>query len=175
VKRPDVLIEIARKLPTIRFVVCGGPSTFFSPPGYAESIVEALQAQPNIEFLGKVPPQQALQVIADAAILLSTSDEEGFPSTFLEAWAGGTPVISLHLDLDHIIERKGLGTVPGTVERATADILALMASPQRRDAIAVRARQYIANTHSAAAVVTLFEKAIADVLHDASKSAPHRG
>jgi len=163
-KRPDLLIEIARKLPAMRFVVCGGPTTFDAQPGYGERIMDALRAQPNIEYLGQVPPQKTLQIIADAAILLSTSDEEGFPSTFLEAWSGGTPVISLKLDLDRTIEREGLGTVPGTVERATADILALMASPQRRDAIAARARQYIANTHSAAAVVTVFEKAIADVL-----------
>jgi glycosyltransferase involved in cell wall biosynthesis len=163
-KRPDVLIEIARKLPAMRFVVCGGPTTFASPPGYGERIIEALRAQPNIEFLGQVSPQKALQIIADAAILLSTSDEEGFPSTFLEAWSGGTPVISLKLDLDRIIEREGLGTVPGTVERATADLLALMESPQRRDAIAARARQYILDTHSAAAVTTVFEKATVGVL-----------
>jgi glycosyltransferase involved in cell wall biosynthesis len=163
-KRPDVLLEIAHKTPAIRFVVCGGPTPFASPPGYGEWIVEALQAQPNIEFLGQVAPQKTQQIIADAAMLLSTSDAEGFPNTFLEAWSSGTPVISLKLDPDRIIEREGLGTVPGTVERAIADILALMESPQRRDAIAARARRYVADTHSAAAVATVFEKAIAGVL-----------
>ena len=164
VKRPDVLVEMARKLPTIRFVVCGGPTTFFSSPEYTEWILNALRAQPNIAFLGKVPPQKALQIIADAAILLSTSDEEGFPSTFLEAWSSGTPVISLKLDLDRIIEREELGAVSGNIERATADILALMESPQRRDEIAARAQQYIAETHSAATVVPVFEKALARAL-----------
>jgi hypothetical protein len=38
-----------------------------------------------------------------------------------------------------------------------------MESPQRRDEIAARARQYIADTHSEAAVTTVFEKAIAVV------------
>src|SRR5262249_26256254 len=32
-KRPDLLIEIARKAPDIRFVICGGPSTFTAVPG----------------------------------------------------------------------------------------------------------------------------------------------
>jgi glycosyltransferase involved in cell wall biosynthesis len=144
--------------------VCGGSTTFASPPGYGERIINALRSQPNIEFLGQVPPQKALQIIANAAILLSTSDEEGFPSTFLEAWSGGTPVISLHLDPDRIIEQEKLGTVPGNVERATADILALIESPQRRDDIAARARRYVADTHSDAAVATVFERAIAEVL-----------
>ncbi|HMF58718.1 MAG TPA: glycosyltransferase family 4 protein, partial [Vicinamibacterales bacterium] len=91
-KRPDVLIEIARTVPAIRFVVCGGPTSFASPAGYADSIVGALQAQPNIEFVGTMAPQKARQIIADAAMLLSTSDAEGFPNTFLEAWSSGTPV-----------------------------------------------------------------------------------
>jgi glycosyltransferase involved in cell wall biosynthesis len=159
-KRPDVLLEIARKAPAIRFIVCGGPTPFSSPPGYSEWIVEALQAQPNIEFLGKVAPQKTQQIIADAAMLLSTSDAEGFPNTFLEAWSSGTPVISLNIDPDHLIERQELGTVPGNVERATADILALMDSPQRRDEIAVRARRYVAEAHSEAAVTAVFEGAL---------------
>jgi glycosyltransferase involved in cell wall biosynthesis len=163
-KRPDVLLEIARKAPAIRFVVCGGPTPFASSPGYSEWIVEALQAQPNIEFLGKVAPQKTLQIIADAAMLLSTSDAEGFPNTFLEAWSSGTPVISLKIDPDRLIKRQELGTVPGTVDRATADIMALMGSPQRRDEIAVRARRYVAETHSEAAVAAVFERAIAGVL-----------
>jgi glycosyltransferase involved in cell wall biosynthesis len=119
-----------------------------------------LQAQPNIEFLGKVAPQKAQQIIADAAMLLSTSDAEGFPNTFLEAWSSGTPVISLKIDPNRIIERQELGTIPGNVKRATADIMALMNSPQRRDEMAVRARRYVAEAHSEAAVATVFESAI---------------
>ena len=159
-KRPDVLLEIARKTPAIRFVVCGGPTPFASPPGYSEWIVEALQAQPNIEFLGKVAPQKTQQIIADAAMLLSTSDAEGFPNTFLEAWSSGTPVISLKIDPNRIIERQELGTVPGTVERATADIIALMGSPQQRDEIAVHARRYVGEAHSEAAVAAAFAHAV---------------
>lgn len=162
VKRPDLLIEIARRLPSVRFVACGGPSTFMSPPGYGETIVNALRAQRNIEFLGKVAPGEALQIIRNAAVLLSTSDEEGFPSVFLEAWSGGTPVISLKLDPDRIIEREELGTVPGTVENATADIIALMDSPERRQEMGDRARRYVAEAHSEAAVTTVFERAIRD-------------
>src|SRR5207249_2944763 len=52
-KRPDALIEIARRAPAIRFVVCGGTTTFRSPPGYGERIVNELRVLPNIEFLGQ--------------------------------------------------------------------------------------------------------------------------
>jgi glycosyltransferase involved in cell wall biosynthesis len=159
-KRPDLLLEIARKAPTIPFVVCGGPTPFASPPGYSESIVEALQAQPKVEILGKVTAQKARQVIAEAALLLSTSDAEGFPNTFLEAWSSGTPVVSLKIDPDHIIKQRELGTVPGNIKGALADIIGLIDSPQQRDAIGLRAQRYVATTHSEAAVVEAFRRAI---------------
>jgi glycosyltransferase involved in cell wall biosynthesis len=72
VKRPDLLIQIARKMPNIRFVVCGGPSSFASSPGYGERIVKELRAVPNIDFRGAVAPDVAHQIIADAAVFLQT-------------------------------------------------------------------------------------------------------
>jgi len=159
-KRPDLLVEIAQRTPHIRFIVCGGLSSHRSPPGYSERIVDALRALPNIEYRGLVAPDHAQQVIADAAILLSTSDGEGFPNTFLEAWLSGTPVVSLKIDPDCIIERAGLGVVSGSMENTIANINVLMDSPQQREEIAARARQYIAEAHSEAAVITAFECAI---------------
>jgi glycosyltransferase involved in cell wall biosynthesis len=159
-KRPDVLIEIACKAPGIRFVVCGGPTAHRSPPGYGERIVEALRTLPNVEYRGQVASEEAMQIIADAAVLLSTSDEEGFPNTFTQAWSVGTPIVSLKIDPDRIIERVGLGMVSGSLENAIVDINALMSSPQQREEIAMRARRYIAENHSEAAVVAAFEHAI---------------
>jgi glycosyltransferase involved in cell wall biosynthesis len=159
-KRADLLIEIARRLPQVRFVVCGGPTTFLSPPGYGEQMVSALRAQPNIEYLGKVAPDKSIEIITNASLLLSTSDEEGFPSTFLEAWAGGTPVISLKLDPDSLIQKHQLGAVPGSIENTVRAIAEMMESPGLRDEIAVRSRQYIASTHTGKAVAQQFQQAI---------------
>ena len=159
-KRPDVLIELARQTPELRFVVCGGTTTHRCPPGYGEQMVAALKATPNIEFLGQVAPEKTLQIIAEASLLLSTSDEEGFPSTFLEAWAHGTPVVSLKIDPDRIIAQKGLGSVSGTLEQAVTDIRGLLCSQPQRDEIAVRARRYVADHHSETAVVNAFEQGV---------------
>ena len=160
VKRADLLIQIARKMPNIRFVVCGGPSSFASSPGYGERIMKELRVVPNIDFRGLVAPEVASEVIAHAAILLSTSDEEGFPNTFLQAWASGTPVVSLKIDPDLVIEQKGLGTVPSSIQGALADIKKLVDSPQQREEIAVRARRHIADAHSERAATLGFQCAI---------------
>lgn len=159
-KRADLLVEIARRAPEIRFVVCGGPTSFMCPPGYGERIVDALRSVPNIEYLGHVAPDKTLLIIKDAALLLSTSDEEGFPSVFLEAWASGTPVVSLKIDPDRVIERVGLGAVSGDVDGAITDIRDLMVSPTLRQEIAKRARRHVSETHSELAVSSLFDRSI---------------
>jgi glycosyltransferase involved in cell wall biosynthesis len=159
-KRPDLLVEIARQAPSIRFVVCGGISQFMTPPGYGEQVVNNLVKLPNVEFLGQVAPEKAQQIIANAALLLSTSDEEGFPNTFTQAWSSGTPVVTLKVDPDGIIERIGLGAVSGNAIGAIRDISSLLRSPKRRDAIASLARNFIVENHSAAKVVTIFEEAL---------------
>jgi glycosyltransferase involved in cell wall biosynthesis len=160
-KRPDVLVELARITPTVRYVVCGGSTSFASPEGYSERVIAALRTLPNVDFLGQVAPAEADHVIANAAMLLSTSDGEGFPNTFLQAWAHGTPVVSLKVDPDDIISRHHVGTVPGTLDRAAAHITTLIASPQERDEIAVRSRRYITSAHSEAVVTTAFMQAVA--------------
>jgi glycosyltransferase involved in cell wall biosynthesis len=163
-KRPDLLIEIAGKAPDLCFVVCGGLTTFTAAPGYGEKMVESLQALPNVQYLGQVAPAEALRVISEAAIFLSTSDEEGFPNTFLQAWGAGTPVISLRIDPDQVIERYALGRVSCTVQQAIIDIRDLLGSPEAREAISGRARQYVANHHSSSALVSMLENVTLGIL-----------
>lgn len=169
-KRPDVLIEVARKVPTLRFVVCGGPTTFMSPSGYSERIIKELRALPNVEYRGQVAPEEAQQVIANAAVLLSTSDEEGFPNTFLQAWSNGTPVVSLSVDPDNVIKQERIGAVSGSVEHVVADLGALMDSWQQRDEIAVHAQQYVMKTHSEAGIVPTFEHFLLGAAHHATRT-----
>jgi glycosyltransferase involved in cell wall biosynthesis len=178
-KRPDLLVEIARKTPVVRFVVCGGVTSFDSAPGYGESVLAALRALPNVDVLGQVTPAKAQDVIANASVLLSTSDGEGFPNTFLQAWTHGTPVISLKIDPDGLIERHSLGTVSGTADRAARDIVGLIASPTQRDDLALNSRHYVSTAHSESAVAAAFQAAVSDVprenaLHGANQSITER-
>ncbi len=152
-KRPDVLVNIIQEAPSVSFVVCGGASSHRSPPGYSEGIIQKLRGLPNVRYLGPVHPEVAQQTIGDAAVLLSTSDEEGFPNTFLEAWANGTPVVSLKIDPDSIIQESRLGKVSNTITGTVQDIQALLDSVEQRDAISLRAREYIAERRCVPQVV----------------------
>ena len=163
-KRPDLLVEIARRLPKIRFVVCGAPSGGWWWAGKdIESILTQLRSLPNVDYRGQVDPEQTLKVIEDASLLLSTSDGEGFPSVFLEAWAAGTPVVSIQIDPDHKIRNGELGVVGDTIDGTVDAVCALMTSTQRRQDMGTRARRHVEDVHSSAAAVRAFESAVACV------------
>jgi glycosyltransferase involved in cell wall biosynthesis len=154
------LIEIARRVPDVEFVVCGGASEHRSPSGYSEAIIHGFRQVPNIRYLGHVAPAQAIAVIANASALLSTSDGEGFPSVFLEAWANGTPVVSLMIDPDGAIVRHQLGYVSGTTANAASHLASLIGSADLRQAIADRCREYVVSAHSSAAAAAAVERAL---------------
>ena len=170
-KRPDLLIEIARSAPTIMFVVCGGPTSFMSPPGYSDQVISGLQGLKNVQYLGRVEPPKANQVIADASVLLSTSDEEGFPNTFLQAWSAGTPVVSMKVDPDGVIQRLKLGAVAPTAEKAVTEIEYLLASIQGRDEIAHRAKKHVMTAHGEAFAIRAFEHALRNTRQHLADSA----
>ena len=164
-KRADLLVEIARSAPDMRFVVCGGPTSYTASTEYGENIADALRSMPNVKYHGQVSAREALEVISNAALFLSTSDEEGFPNTFLQAWAAGTPVVSLKIDPDHIIERHRLGKVSVTVDRAIDDLRTLMTSDEQREAMSVHARKYVEEQHGASAIVPIIERSTRGPVH----------
>ncbi len=105
-KRPDLLLELARRLPQYRFAMIGGEQ-----PGFA-SLFQTIQAQaaqiPNLQFLGRVPYHDMDRQYASARVFVNTSDNEGFPNSYLQAWIRGSPVLAF-FDPDKVIAREGLG------------------------------------------------------------------
>lgn len=159
-KRADLLIDIARRLPEIPFMVCGGASTFQVAEDYGKQIIAALTALPNVTYLGKVNPMETQKIIAKANLLLSTADGEGFPNTFLEAWSCGTPVVSLTIDPDGVIQRKGLGKVTGSINQTMLAIENFMGSPRLREEMGGEARKHVQSSHGESAAILNFETAI---------------
>ena len=159
-KRPDLLIDIAQQSPGVEFVVCGAPSGHRSPPGYGEAIVKRLGGVPNIRYMGHVAPDQAIKIISGASLLLSTSDAEGFPSVFVEAWANGTPVVTLKIDPDGVIARQRLGAACQGVAAAADTIKRLITSVDERQEMAARCREHVVSRHSAESAVAVVQEAL---------------
>lgn len=129
-----------------------------------ERVSAAARLLPNLELLPHRSQANLLPLYSRAAAVVNTSTFEGFPNTFVEAWARGTPVISLRVDPDAIIQRERLGFAAGgstqRLERAAREVWA-----NRDDMLAdaQRARSYVARAHSPAIIGLEWLQALDDI------------
>jgi glycosyltransferase involved in cell wall biosynthesis len=139
VKRPDFLLELARRLPEREFVVLGGD--FPSEPEYSARIREAASRLPNVTMMGRRPHDEVASVLSRAALLVNTSAVEGFPNAYLEAWSQGVPVVTFN-DIDGLIRNAGVGVVVNSLDEMVASIRSLADEPARQ-AMSRAALRYI--------------------------------
>ncbi len=83
--------------------------------------------------------QEVLELIGRSTAVVVTSRHEGMPNVFLEAWARGVPVISLHFDPDGRIAGEGLGLfADGSWDEFVAAARRLWTEPELRRQIGDR-------------------------------------
>lgn len=140
-KRPDRILDIAAQLPQFNFHMVGG-----ALPGEEalyEEVRDAAAARTNLTFHGRLSYRATNELYGRAKLLLSTSDVEGFPNTYLQAWIRGVPVVTL-IDPDRVIERQGLGAAAGAPEQLAGILGTLLHSRSDWQAASDRCRQYMA-------------------------------
>lgn len=154
-KRPEWVVELARRMPDAAFVMCGLPPLPPDSSASWDALRAAARELPNLTVEGFAGPAALAVRRAEAAVTVHPSISEGFPNTLLEAWAAARPTVSAY-DPDGVIAREGLGAVAGDVDTIAAAVRALLADPARRRAIGERARAYVAARHAPDAVVGRF-------------------
>jgi glycosyltransferase involved in cell wall biosynthesis len=151
-KLPDRYVELAEALPEARFRMVASLMSE-TPPGMPERIEAAAERLPNLELLPPRPRSELLEEMRDAVAVIKTSRVEGMPNGFLEAWARGVPVLSLHVDPDAKIANNDIGVAAdGSMERLIEAAASLWRDPALRTAMGERARRFIQDVHSPEAV-----------------------
>ena len=154
-KRPELLLELARRLPHRRFVMVGGASPRGErfQAGYYESIRDQAAKLPNVEFTGFLPMREVEPWFDRARVLVCTSVYEGMPNVFLQAWARGVPVVST-VDVGVPMNR-----VFQDIEEGARQVESLFDEREWADASA-RALSYFRATHSSDQVLRQYGELI---------------
>ena len=110
IKRPDRVLELAMKFPEVIFLI-GGTGE--------EAIDLKSKAPTNVKFLGWIEPE-TFWPACDVALL--TSDNEGLPTSLIEAAFAAIPIISENVGSAKEIFEDGIGghLVKGAIERTNA-------------------------------------------------------
>lgn len=144
-KRPELVGEVAARLPHLQFTMIGGPIAG------SEQLYESVKAQaaqiPNLNYLGQVPYHAVNGYFARAKTFLNTSDSEGFPNSFLQAWIRGVPVISF-FDPDGLIKSRELGGVPADLDDMVSILSGLHANSEKIGDLSTRVREFAMQHHA---------------------------
>ena len=155
-KRPELVVELARKVPDAQFWILGSASR--QHPELLEQLRRQAAELPNLELL-EPRPRAALGSLYDRAVaVVNTSEYEGMSNVLLEAWARGVPALVHSHDPDGLVVREGLGWyAEGSLNRLAELATAAWAGREDQAAIADRCRSYLGREHIPARVAELWE------------------
>ncbi len=136
---------------------------------YAAIREEALRVA-NVRFHGPVPYHGISEFFERCRVFVGTSEIEGFPNTYLQAWSRGAPVAAF-LDPEQLIARNGMGRAVSTLSELCEAIVTLHDDAQAWETASQRSREYMDNRFNPAQVIGPYIEAVAE-LH--AQSAPIR-
>ena len=159
-KRFEWFLDVAEQCPNISFDVAGTPNTYSV---YAQVLTKRAAELPNVKMHGRVLNTEMKKVYCRSRVLCCTSEYEGFPNTFVEAWSLGIPVVST-FDPDGVIATNGLGFVAQDVEEIVTCLREIVRSPEIWLRVSSAVKQYYQAHHTPEICLPIFERLILDVV-----------
>lgn len=138
VKRPQLFFELAKRNVNNKKII------FKMIGRVPHKYTEMAKGISNIIFFGELKHEEVLSQFQTAHILVNTSLNEGFPNTFLEAWANSVCVLSLKIDPNDYIKNHGLGIVcEDNIEKLSIIMDYLISDKDKLNNIRDKARKFI--------------------------------
>jgi glycosyltransferase involved in cell wall biosynthesis len=88
-KHPEFLIELAERMPDVRFVAAGWEHSF-----YAQRYLPTIKGIKNIHWMGHAEQGELRSLLKHAKVMIFPSEREGLPLSVIEAHGMGLPVIA---------------------------------------------------------------------------------
>jgi glycosyltransferase involved in cell wall biosynthesis len=162
-KRPDHVVALARRLHHLRFLMVGGPGVDRGAQAYFDGIARQARGLSNLTMTGHVPFRDVGAAFDGASVCLNTSDYEGLPNTFMQAWLRGIPTLSF-------VRPESAPGVTGTLACDDLDHMALRLQRLTGDravwaAASQASQRHFKAHHTMEAAVTRYLEVFDRVLH----------
>lgn len=161
VKRPDRVLELAGYLPELRIHMVGGESR--GEEALFRDFVHSVTARPNVVFHGRLPYGDTNRLYDRARLLVNTSDIEGFPNVYLQAWVRGMPVVTL-IDPDGVIARERLGVAVNSSASIPDAVKSLLEHPAAWQAASDRCRAFMDREYGEDNVLARYLETFSEVM-----------
>jgi glycosyltransferase involved in cell wall biosynthesis len=144
VKQPEVFLRLASELreEDAVFSMIGARGNY----SLDERAVGS-ERSANLNFLGEQSLAQVNERLWTCRFVVNTSQAEGFPNTFIQAWARNVPVISLNVDPDGVIEKYQLGFYSREFVNMVTHTRTLLRDPELANEMGKNGRAYVEQEH----------------------------
>ncbi len=143
-KQPELFIDLAehfRSNRNARFIMIGRPAL----GSWQNKILKKISRTPNLEYKGELPIEQVNAVLQKSHILVNTSEYEGFPNTYIQAWMRKVPVVALNSDPDDLLKTKGIGFHSKTFRQMVLDVKSLIENGSLREKMGEKSCEFACN------------------------------
>lgn len=151
-KRLDWFVRMAEMLPNNSFAVVGGVQDY----NYFEPIKEDITKLNNITYMGALSFAETSSLILQSKCLVCTSEFEGFPNTFIQAFSRGIPVIST-VDPSDVISDNKIGYFVSSIDSLALKGQEIIRSQEKYDDMSGKALKYFKGNHSFESVYMLIK------------------
>ncbi len=152
-KQPELFIELADRIPEASFVMLGPPSETDST--ILPRLQERMASVRNLRWLGRMSFEDAGSLFQEAMLFVNTSQFEGFPNTFLQAAACGTPIVSWSVNPERFLDRYEIGYCANRDwSRFEYCVRLLCADASLRARLGENGRRYVHEHHNPVAIAS---------------------
>lgn len=151
-KRPQWLIQLAEDNPQYKFVMVGGGTN----GRLYKDCEERAERCENMKFLGRTDFDDVNKLFEHAKVYVCTSEIEGFPNTFLQAWSNNIPVVTT-FDPSDTVKKNGLGLCVDSYEELAATAKSLIEDYKKQQEIQQNIVEYFKISHN---TDTMYERLI---------------
>lgn len=144
-KRAEWMVNAAKALPQFDFTIVGGATG--QEPEYYDEIERLASGIDNLHFLGKKSFAETNAIVSQSRLLCCTSTFEGFPNTFLQAWANNIPVVST-VNPSNVITDNNLGAVVETEDAFQAALQSILSNTEEYNRKCMAVKDYFERHHS---------------------------